>query len=242
MIRRGSCALAALALLLGACSAPPAPAPAPRAADDMRLAAEAMEVGDYGRAADLYRLEVAKSPDSVAAHYGLAVAASHLDLRPEAIREFRWVLERGEAGTTEVANARKWLVKVGALPPATARPSAPAESESEANSPASEVGSSVSASVEGRAVSADADQRPLKRLQIFLIEQPSRVHHYRMRTDEDGRFRFANVAPGIYKLSDRISGPPMWRLRVEAKPGQVVLLDLGAGNTAKVRDDFPNHQ
>jgi hypothetical protein len=64
------------------------------------------------------------------------------------------------------------------------------------------------------------------------------VHRYHLRTDEDGRYRFANVAPGIYKLSDRITGPPTWRLRVEAKPGQVVFLDLSADNSTKVRDDF----
>ena len=232
MIRRGVCALTALALVVGGCySSPP---PAPRAADEARLAAEAMDVGDYAKAADLYRRAVAKSSDSVSLHYGLAVSASRLDLKPEAIREFRWVLDHGEVGTAEVDNARRWLVKAGALAPGRSPIPLP-ESVNEATT-------SASASVEGRAVSpGGADRGPMKRLQIFLIEQPGRVHHYRLRTDEDGRFRFTNVAPGIYKLSDRISGPPTWRLRVEAKPGQIVFLDLGAGNTTKVRDDFSDH-
>lgn len=231
MIRRAVCGLAALVLLLGGCSTPPEPAP--RAADDARLAAEAMDAGDYASAIDLYRRAVAKSPDSLPLHYGLAVAASRLDLKPEAIREFRWVLERGEAGKAEVDNARSWLVKVGALAPRNSRPRL---FESTAN----EAANSASASVEGRAISTGAAEHgPMKRLQIFLIEQPGRVHHYHLRTDEDGRFRFADVAPGIYKLSDRITGPPMWRLRVEAKPGQVAFLDLGADNSTKVRDDFP---
>jgi len=47
------------------------------------------------------------------------------------------------------------------------------------------------------------------------------------------------VPPGTYKISDRMSGPPTWRLRVEAKPGQLVLLDLGPGNSTRVRDDYP---
>ena len=193
-----------------------------------------MDAGDYASAIELYRRAVAKSPDSVPLHYGLAVAASRLDLKAEGIREFRWVLEHGKAGTAEVDNARSWLVKVGALAP---RRSPLPLSESSAN----EAANSASAIVEGRALSTTAEHGPMKRLQIFLIEQPSRVHHYRLRTDEDGRFRFANVAPGIYKLSDRISGPPTWRLRVEAKPGQVVFLDLSADNSTKVRDDFSAH-
>jgi len=233
VIRRGVFALTSLALLVGGCYS--SPQPAPRAADEARLAAEAMDGGDYAKAADLYRRAVAKSSDSVSLHYGLAVAASRLDLKPEAIREFRWVLERGEVGTAEVDNARRWLVKAGALAPTSSPVPLP-------ESPANEATSSASASVEGRATSTGAaDRGPMKRLQIFLIEQPGRVHHYRLRTDEDGRFRFANVAPGIYKLSDRISGPPTWRLRVEAQPGQIVFLDLGAGNSTKVRDDFPDH-
>ena len=99
-----------------------------------------------------------------------------------------------------------------------------------------------SASVEGRVVPVGGPQEgPAKRLQLFLVEQPSRVHHYPVRTDEEGRYRFPRVAPGVYKLSDRISGPPTWRLRVEAKPGQVVFLDLGPDNSTKSRDDFPGH-
>ena len=78
----------------------------------------------------------------------------------------------------------------------------------------------------------------MKRMQVFLIEQPNRVNYYLLRTDEDGRFHFKSVAPGVYKLSDRVVGPPKWRLRVEVKPGQVVFLDLGPGNSTKVRDDF----
>jgi hypothetical protein len=76
---------------------------------------------------------------------------------------------------------------------------------------------------------------------LVFVEQPSRLHHYQRRTDEEGRFRFAGVPPGTYKISDRMSGPPTWRLRVEAKPGQLVLLDLGPDNSTRVRDDYPGH-
>ena len=237
MIRRATCALTmALALMGGGCYSAPVPAPRSQAGE-ADLAAEALEAGDYTRAAELYRRALTTTPESLPLHYGLAVALSHLDQKPEAIREFRWVLARGKPGTVEVDNARSWLIKAGALGPPSTGPAA--RSESTAND---EPSNSASAIVEGRVVSAGGpEQGPLKRQQIFLIEQPSRLHHYQHRTDEEGRFRFAGVPPGTYKISDRMSGPPTWRLRVEAKPGQLVLLDLGPDNSTRVRDDYPGH-
>jgi len=86
---------------------------------------------------------------------------------------------------------------------------------------------------------APNDVVPVQRMQLILMEYPSRVQYHRVRTDEQGRFRFANVVPGTYKLTDRAAGTPQWRLRVELKPGQDVTLDLGPGNTTRMRDDFP---
>ena len=77
-------------------------------------------------------------------HYGLAVALSHLDQKAEAIREFRWVLARGKPGTVEVDNARRWLIKAGALALPSTGPAA--RSESTAND---EPSNSASAIVEG---------------------------------------------------------------------------------------------
>lgn len=226
MRARGGWLLAIVALLGVGCSAP---APAPRSETDIAvLAADALDAGQYAKAADLYRRALAKAPESVALHYGLAVALSHLDGKAEAIREFLWVLERAVPGTPEADNARRWLVSVGAL---AARPTASFGPD--------EPSAASTATVEGRVLSVGGPESgPLKRQQLVLVEHPSRVHHYRMRTDEDGRYRFTGVAPGIYKLSDRVTGPAKWRLRVEAKPGQAIFLDLGPDNSTSVRDDF----
>jgi hypothetical protein len=234
---RAVCVLAALALFVGGCSASPGPAPLVQD-DEAGLAAGALESGNYAGAADLYRRALAKAPDRLPLHYGLAVSASFLDLKPEAIREVRWVLEHGDHAQPEVESARNWLVKVGALAAPSKRQTATLPTTTATDEPAA----ASSASVEGRVVPVGGPQAgPAKRLQLFLIEQPSRAHHYPVRTDEEGRFRFPSVAPGIYKLSDRITGPPTWRLRVEAKPGQIVFLDLGPDNSTKSRDDFPGH-
>jgi hypothetical protein len=79
------------------------------------------------------------------------------------------------------------------------------------------------------------------RQQLFLIGidgTPTQEQRHRVRADEDGRFSFAGVAPGAYKLTDRIAAAPQWRLRIQVEPSQNLLIDLGATNATAVRDDF----
>jgi hypothetical protein len=230
--------LLVLALLLAACQGPP-----PRAArapeDPGAQAAEALELGQYLRAADLYRLALEGAPGSLPLHYGLALAASHLDRREEAVREFRWVLEHGEAGSEPVEVARRWLASVGALPPSARAPEQAGEPPGHTD--AGEDPERKRASLEGRAVvdRAAGPAQPMRRLRLFLIGHPDRLQYYTLRTDEEGRFRFGDVVPGVYKLTDRVVGPATWRLRVELKPGEVATLNLAPGNSVRVRDDFP---
>ena len=233
MKRRAVAGLAALALLLGACQSPPAPPP--KAADAATLAAQALERGEYEKAAGLYRRALQSQPESLPLHYGLAVAASFLNLREEAIREFKWVLERGASGTIEVEAARRWLISVGALP----RPAVTAARESD-----EKPGAAV---LEGRAVFAEAgkEAKPMKRLQLFLVGQPNsptKEERYNLRTDEQGHFKFSNVMAGPYKLTNRVAGQPIWRLRVELKANQDTFLELNPANSVSARDDFPEQR
>lgn len=235
--RLGGRWLLGLALALAACQAAPPPRPAVK--DPGTLAAEALDGGDYARAADLYRSALAAEPESLPLRYGLGVAASHLDRRAEAVTEFTWVLERGEPDSAEVKAARRWLVSVGALPrfAATTLPSEDTR-EQEQKPPEQKP---APASLQGRALFADSAGGvvPMEQMLLFLYDYPNRVVYFRIRTDEGGRFRFPKVPPGLYKLTDRASGPPRWRLRVELKPGQDMTLDLVPENSTKVRDDFP---
>lgn len=85
--------------------------------------------GDHGKALEKYRQAADLEPDSVPLHFAIGTAYSFLDKRPEAIAQFRWVMANGSAGSTEYDEARRWLVRVGALVAPAAAPSGPTSSE-----------------------------------------------------------------------------------------------------------------
>jgi hypothetical protein len=225
----------ALGLFLAACNAGQ-PAPQPKAqATGATNAFEALQAGDYQRAAELYRHALAAEPGSVVLHYGLAVAASYLQLKDETAREFRWVLEQAPPASEEAGVARNWLVNAGLL----SRPSALSPTPTVAE----QLGEHE-ASIEGHAVFGEDGKapEPMRRLQLFLVGQkgsPTNDEYHRVRTDEDGRYRFPKVLAGSYRLTNRIAGQPIWRLRVEVKPGESKQLDLTPANSTTTRDDFP---
>ena len=228
--RAAALVIVALIVLVGGCqrTAPPAPTVA---ADPEMLAAAALERGDYTGAAALYRKALVLRPESVAAHYGLGVATSNLNLREDTIREFQWVVAHGAPGSTEVAAARRWLIAAGILraPVAADRPPEPDRG--------------WNGSIEGRAyMGADDQPQPLTRMQIHLIGQPdgpTKEQRKVLRTDQEGRFKFDNVMPGAYMLTDVVAGKPRWRLKVEVSPNSTLRLDLTPRNGAPARDDFP---
>ena len=91
MTIRPLAATVALLLLVG-CTSPPPPTPVATAQDVEADAMAAVARGDWAGAADLLRRALRQNPTSAKLHYHLAVAASHLDLRDEAIREFQWIV------------------------------------------------------------------------------------------------------------------------------------------------------
>jgi len=193
-----------------------------------------MDKGDYAKAAELYRQGIVETPNSLPFHYGLAIAATHLNLKDEAIREFKWVLARAPKGSTESEAAQRWLASVGALPSAEAKETATDEDARPA---------AGQASLEGAMVMLDAAQNPPQRRMVILYgiaDTPTKEERRQVRTDEKGRFRFSNLPPGSYMITDAVSGARNWRLRVQLQPGQAATLDLTPSNHIRVKDDFPN--
>lgn len=233
-MRTRALALLGLLVLAGAaCQSQTAPPPARVEMDAAGRAGAALEAGRYVEAVGLFREALARTPDNVALRFGLAVALSYAD-RGAAIREFQWVMVNAQPGSQEQADAQAWLRRAGALPAAPAASSDSAE-------PERQEGRAV---LGGRALFAEggAQPEPMPRLQLFLMGQPdspTKDERYNLRTNEDGSFKFPNVPPGPYMLTNRIAGQPIWRLRVELKPAEEKQLDLNPGNSVAVRDDFP---
>ncbi len=233
MRTRAIALLGFLALAGAACQSQPASPPRTNVeASPAVRAGIALDAGRYGEAAALYREVLARAPQSVALRYGLAVALSYSD-REAAIREFQWVMASADPSSQESVESRAWLTRAGALP-AVAAATRPA-------GPERQPGNAV---LMGRAIFAEAGAKaePMPRLQLFLRGQPDspvKDERYVLRTDEDGSFRFSNVPPGPYMLTNRLAGQPIWRLRVELKPAAEEKLELNAGNSVAVRDDFP---
>jgi len=231
-----ACALLAV-VALSACGSP---APGPKSEYD--IAAEAMKAFDKGEwvlAGRLLREAIVTQPTTLRLHYSLAVTDTHLELRDEAIREFRWVLAN-HPGTPEAEAARNWLLAAGVLPTGgDATASATDSNEQAAKDP--DRGNSI---VRGQVAWNDGEP-PIKllRLQVFLKglpRTPNQDVQLVLRTDEEGRFEFKNVPPGTYKLTNRIAGEPLWRVRVNVAAGETTSIDLTPQNSLRARDDFPD--
>ncbi|HEY4938146.1 MAG TPA: tetratricopeptide repeat protein [Actinomycetota bacterium] len=115
-----------VALELAACQAGPAPrapkAIALSAGERLRAEGEAFFAkADYVDAIEKYRQAADLDPAAVAPRFDLGTAYSFLDKRPEAIVQFRWVMDHAAATSTEYQDAQRWLTRVGALTAASAQ-------------------------------------------------------------------------------------------------------------------------
>lgn len=230
--RRVLLAIGVMALIVACQEAPrPQPRVAPPPPDLLGQAREAMARGDYDTSARLLRQVVAGSPANLEAHYRLAVSASWLDLADEAEGQFEWVVAHGAPDSPEVKDARDWLrawrsQTAAAAPPesATTRPDR--------------------ATLSGQVLwDKDGSVGPQPYFRLFLKGlkgTPIEDEFHRVQTDERGRFRILDLAPGEYSLTNRVAGPPIWRLKVTLKAGEDLQLDLTPENSVKVRDDFPD--
>lgn len=213
-------------------------APSVPVATDVDHAAEghkAFDQRDWSSAASHYRIAVQKNASALILHYRLAIAASWLDRRDEAMTEFEWVVVNAPASSEEARVARDWL--------AGARSARTAQADTASSEPAAKDPWVGDSGAHGRIVWDDGQGlQPLKRFEIHLYalgeDGKSKGISFHRRTDRDGNYRFEKIPPGTYKMTDNNVGEPRWRLKVELKPGEDALIDLGPDNSVKTRDDF----
>jgi hypothetical protein len=98
------------------------------------------------------------------------------------------------------------------------------------------------ASVSGKVVGPAG---PRARVLLFLKGVPGASvedEAHSLRSDRNGHYRFDNVKPGEYMLTDAVAGPVTWRVRVPLARAERRVLDLSPANHAAVRDDFPDYR
>ena len=227
-------AVAILALTVGGCreSRQQPPKAAVAQADPLAMAREAMARRDYGAAVTLLTDAVARRPEDLEVHYRLGVSASQLDRVDDAGREFEWVVAHGQPDAAEVRIARDWL----ASRPSDKTPEPTGTIVAQEAPPEERAELAV---LSGRTVSPEGVR---SRLQLFLKGLPGspvKDEYHLLRTDQEGSFRFINVVPGDYMLTDAAAGPATWRLKVSLRRGERRVLDLSPANDVRARDDFP---
>ena len=238
----------ALLLAVAACQNP---APSPPTAATTQVVApaavrarEAAARADWKAAAPLYREAITAAAADVALHYGLAVAATHLDDRDEAQREFRWVVANASPDSQEYRMARAWLAETVGATTTSAAPASATGATTSGSRATAQVERFGDAGLYGRVIWSSEPNGPptTQRMQLHLYGVANTVtkdQRYTVRTDEEGRYEFKRIVPGPYKLTNRVAGNPNWRVRVEIESGRDTAFDLHPGNSTNVRDDFP---
>src|SRR3989475_8758724 len=116
-------ALAAVGLVFGCQQAPapvrPAQSPSVSPAAVARGEGDqAMERGEYAKAAAKYQDAVVLDPNDMALRFALGSAYSYLGKRAQTIAQFQAVVKRGDQTADYYKNARQWLAREGLFPAA----------------------------------------------------------------------------------------------------------------------------
>lgn len=235
--------LLAAALLLAACQQPPAlqakvtsgvsPAAQLRAEGDALMAG-----GDHAGAVEKFRQAIDLEPTSVPLRFALGTAYSFLDRRPEAIAQFRWVMANAGVGTTEHEEARRWLVRVGAL----GEPAAVAKSEPAGADASKKIDPSAQGSIAGKTqwpgVTPAEHQVPL-RISMLGTEDTTRAVQRRTEVLLGEPFEFKEVPEGQYRVVGIFDDRILWDQSIMVKGGKQADLTFNQAASSVPVDTFP---
>lgn len=235
--------LVAAVVLLGACQQPPAYYPVTSDVSPVaQLQAEGaalMARGDHAGAVEKFRQAIDLEPNSVPAHFALGTAYSFLDRRPQGIAQFRWVMANADAESTEHREARRWLMRVGALvdPPAVA-----ARAPEAASDAAKKVDPVAQGSVAGetRWPGVSPAEGPIP-IRVSLAGSEDSTKHVGQRRNIalGERFEFKDVPEGQYRLVGIFDDRIIWDRNISVKGGKQTDVALDQGVSSVPPTTFP---
>ncbi len=218
----------AAAILLAACQQAPVshPPSSNAVSPTQQLKAEGdalMAEADYVNAVEKYRQAADLDPVAIGPRFGLGTAYSYLEKRPETIVQFRWVLGRADASSTEYQEAETWLIRVGAL----TAPAAVADADQR------EQARTVEPSSTGHLVGKTEwpEVTPQRRLisgSLSLTgDEPVTQDGKRNRAFRLGdAYEFREIPAGRYRLVAVIDETTVWDERVTVEAGKDTTLTL----------------
>ncbi len=221
--------LLAAALFLGAaCQQAPASHPPTSQSlspgDQLKAEGDAfLAKADYANAVEKYRQAADLDPAAIGPRFGLGTAYSFLDKRPEAIVQFRWVMARADAASTEYQEAQRWLIRVGALVPSATVADATQKSQTRP----------IDSSTVGRLVGKTewpgvTPQRRLVTGTLSLVgDEPVTYDVKRNRAFRLGdAYEFRDVPAGRYRVVAVVDGATVWDEKVTVETGKDTSFNL----------------
>jgi tetratricopeptide (TPR) repeat protein len=199
-----------------------------------------MAQGNYVTAVEKLRQAADLEPGSVAVRFALGTAYSFLEKRSEAIAQFRWVMANARVESTERDEARRWLMRVGALvepPPAPGKPDV-ASSDTAAKKVDPAAQGSISGQTQWRGVTPAEHKVPV-RIAIVGSEDATRELRQRTQVYLGERFEFKDVPEGQYRLIGAFADKLLWDQSVTVKGGKQTDVALSQATSSVPANTFP---
>jgi len=199
-----------------------------------------MAQGNYVTAVEKLRQAADLEPGSVAVRFALGTAYSFLEKRPEAIAQFRWVMSNARIESTERVEARRWLVRVGALVEPSSAPGKPdiASSDTAAKKVDPAPRGSISGQTQWTGVTPAEHQVPVT-IAIVGSEDATREVRQRAQLQLGERFDFKDVPEGQYRLIGAFADKILWDQSVTVKSGKQTDVALSQATSSVPANTFP---
>ena len=199
-----------------------------------------MAQGNYVTAVEKLRQAADLEPGSVAVRFALGTAYSFLEKRPEAIAQFRWVMANARVESTERAEARRWLIRVGALVEPSSAPGKPdmASSDTAAKKVDPAAQGSISGQTQWMGVTPAQHKVPV-RIAIVGSEDATRELRQRTQVYLGERFEFKDVPEGQYRLIGTFADKVLWEQSVSVKGGKQTDVALSHATSSVPANTFP---